>query len=167
MNGNQQEINNFKLDLFRSLDTIFKFCKHKVPVQRGGGIPMPLHHMNQRCPLLHIKTQMSPRSQEKPESTIIFFVFIFYSTVSSGLNGLAAVTLIDIIRPIRKWRHRDHTLVNARDLEGHDTKISKILSKLFYFLCHSTLMTRYLIVIIGPFGKWRHREHAVWWSQGI
>ena len=49
--------------------------------------------------------------------------------MSSGLNGLSAVTLVDIIRPFRKWRQGRHNTTDNRSQDERDTKISKILSK--------------------------------------
>ncbi|XP_072031595.1 sodium-dependent multivitamin transporter-like [Amphiura filiformis] len=51
------------------------------------------------------------------------------STVSSGLNGLSAVTLVDIIRPFRKWRHKDQADIKSQ--EEYDTRLSKILTFIY------------------------------------
>ena len=40
---------------------------------------------------------------------------LFYSSVSSGINAMTAVTLVDIIRPLRIWRHN-------RDMAQLETK---------------------------------------------
>ncbi|XP_072167856.1 sodium-dependent multivitamin transporter-like [Diadema setosum] len=56
------------------------------------------------------------------------------STVTSGLNSLAAVTLVDIVKPWRKWRHRDDQAapdsgeIVDRQQDSCDTTLSKFLT---------------------------------------
>lgn len=60
---------------------------------------------------------------------------ILCSTVASGLNALAAVTLVDIVKPWRHWRTGQAESVGlgtavvdpAQDFK--DTVLSKVLSK--------------------------------------
>ena len=70
--------------------------------------------------------------------------FLLYSTVASGLNSLAAVTLVDIIRPWRTHRMSQNDPIltestnngtgegdgpNTQKQDQRDTILSKILSK--------------------------------------
>ncbi len=73
---------------------------------------------------------------------IVFCLYTPNSTVSSGLNSLTAVTLVDIIKPFRHWRARRSYSPNRQQQEGNsdneeqdrrDTRITKALSECVSF----------------------------------
>lgn len=53
------------------------------------------------------------------------------STISSNLNAMAAVVLVDILRPFREWRSGKENLTHS---EKRDTRLSKILVLVFGIL---------------------------------
>ncbi|XP_071953227.1 sodium-dependent multivitamin transporter-like isoform X2 [Antedon mediterranea] len=56
------------------------------------------------------------------------------STVASGLNSLAAVTLIDIVKPIRRARNKEGSVASGPQ-DRSDTKLSKMLTCGYGVIC--------------------------------
>ncbi|KAJ8031992.1 Sodium-dependent multivitamin transporter [Holothuria leucospilota] len=68
------------------------------------------------------------------------------STISSNLNALSSVTLVDIIRPYRHWRSTRRGDLLAEESELRDTRLSKILVAVYGFL---GLALSYLCLSMG------------------
>ncbi|XP_070580136.1 sodium-dependent multivitamin transporter-like [Ptychodera flava] len=68
----------------------------------------------------------------------LFVACIFAGTLSteaSGLNALATVTFVDIIKPLRVNRYHGNHAVNSAKMDSRDTKISKLLSFFYGAVC--------------------------------
>lgn len=80
--------------------------------------------------------------------TLMSFVFL-YSTVSSGLNAIVAVILVDIYKPLKKLiAERRHKQFVEND--AHNTLIAKVLSKEFEFFFVLLACTFDLLIIQEP-----------------
>ncbi|XP_077864160.1 sodium-dependent multivitamin transporter-like [Saccoglossus kowalevskii] len=64
----------------------------------------------------------------------LFVACIFAGTLSteaSGLNAMATVTFVDIIKPWREYRRHSNHSINTASMDARDTKITKILTFVF------------------------------------
>ncbi|XP_072017033.1 sodium-coupled monocarboxylate transporter 1-like [Amphiura filiformis] len=79
----------------------------------------------------------------------LFIACIFagtLSTVSSGINALTAVMLVDIIKPFRQWRQQKSTHNNtSTSNESKDTLITKCLCKYSFNFVYQWLAGRAVV----------------------
>lgn len=68
------------------------------------------------------------------------------STISSNLNALSSVTLVDVIRPIRQWRSKTRGGGDTTPSDLYDTKLSKVLVAVYGTL---GLGLSYLCISLG------------------